>query len=50
MLGVEGLQKIVRNAAGSPLAAMREAILEGVNLYSAGPLRDDVTLILAEIR
>ena len=50
MLGVEGLEKIVRKAAGSPLAAMREAILEGVNLYSAGPLRDDVTLILAEIR
>ncbi len=50
MLGVEGLEKIVRTAAGSPLAAMREAILEGVNLYSAGPLRDDATLILAEIR
>ena len=50
ILGVEGLERIVRKAAGSPLAAMREAIIEGVNSYSAGPLHDDVTLILAEIR
>ena len=50
ILGVEGLERIVRKAAGSPLPAMREAIIEGVNSYSAGPLHDDVTLILAEIR
>jgi len=50
ILGVEGLERIVRKAAGSPLPAMRAAIIEGVNSYSAGPLHDDVTLILAEIR
>jgi serine phosphatase RsbU (regulator of sigma subunit) len=50
ILGVEGLERIVRKAAGSPLPAMREAIIEGVNSFSAGPLHDDVTLILAEIR
>jgi sigma-B regulation protein RsbU (phosphoserine phosphatase) len=50
ILGVEGLERIVRKAAGFPLPAMREAIIEGVNSYSAGPLHDDVTLILAEIR
>jgi serine phosphatase RsbU (regulator of sigma subunit) len=50
ILGFEGLERIVRKAAGSPLPAMREAIIEGVNSYSAGPLHDDVTLILAEIR
>ena len=50
MLGVEGLERIVRSAANLSLHGMREGILEGVNLYSGGPLHDDVTLILAEIR
>ena len=50
ILGVEGLEKIVRRTAASPLPAMREAIIEGVNSYSAGPPHDDITLILAEIR
>jgi len=50
ILGVEGLEKIVREAATASLHDMREAIIEGVNSYSAGPLRDDITLILAEIR
>jgi len=50
MLGMEGLEKIVRSAAGLPLHAMREAIIEGVNSYSAGPVHDDITLILLEIR
>ena len=50
ILGVEGLEKIVRKAATASLHDMREAVIQGVNLYSAGPLRDDVTLILAEIR
>jgi PAS domain S-box-containing protein len=50
ILGVEGLEKIVRKAATASLPAMREVIIEGVNSYSAGPLRDDITLILAEIR
>jgi PAS domain S-box-containing protein len=50
ILGVEGLEKIVRKAATASLRDMREAIIEGVNSYSAGPLRDDITLILADIR
>ena len=50
ILGVEGLEKIVGKAATASLHDMREAIIEGVNSYSAGPLRDDITLILAEIR
>jgi hypothetical protein len=29
---------------------MRKAIIDGVNSYSAGPLHDDITLILEEIR
>ena len=50
MLGMKGLEEIVRSAAGLPLHAMREAIIEGVNSYSAGPVHDDITLILVEIR
>jgi PAS domain S-box-containing protein len=50
ILGVEGLEKIVGKAATASLHDMREAVIEGVNSYSAGPLRDDITLILAEIR
>jgi len=50
MLGLQGLERIVRGAAASPLHAMRQAIIEGVNSYSAGPVRDDTTLILIEVR
>ena len=50
ILGMEGLEKIVRTAAGLPLPAMRQAIIEGVNSYSAGPVRDDTTLILVKVR
>ena len=49
ILGVEGLEKIVSKADTASLHDMREAIIEEVNSYSAGPLHDDVTLILAEI-
>lgn len=50
MLDVEGLEKIVCRAAALPLPAMRQAIIEGVNSYSAGPVHDDVTLVLLEAR
>lgn len=49
ILGVEGLEEIALKAAALSLRAMHEAIIEEVNSYSAGPLHDDVTLILAEI-
>ena len=50
MLGMEGLEKIVRTASALPLPAMRQAIIDGVISYSAGPVRDDTTLILVEVR
>jgi len=50
MLDVEGLVKIARNAAALPLPAMRQAIIQGVNSYSAEPLHDDVSLVLVEVR
>jgi len=49
ILDVEGFEKIVRSAAALPLPAMRQAIVEGVNSYSAGPVQDDVTLVLVEV-
>jgi len=50
ILGLEGLEKIVRTAAALPLHAMRQAIIDGVISYSAGPVGDDTTLILVEVR
>jgi phosphoserine phosphatase RsbU/P len=50
MLGVQGLEKIARSAAALPLPAMRQAIIQGVNSYSAEPLQDDVSLVLVEVR
>jgi len=50
ILGVEGLENIVRSAAALPLPAMRQAIIEGVNSYSAGPVHDDISLVLVEVQ
>ena len=49
MLDVEGLEKIARSASALPLPAMRQAIVQGVNSYSAEPLQDDVSLVLVEV-
>jgi len=49
MLGVGGLEKIVRGAAALPLPAMRQAISDQVTSYSAGPVHDDITLVLVEV-
>jgi phosphoserine phosphatase RsbU/P len=50
MLDVEGLEKIVRGAADLPLPGMRQAIIDGVSSYSSGPVQDDITLVLVEVR
>jgi len=50
ILGVEGLENIVRSVAALPLPAMRQAIIEGVNSYSAGPVHDDISLVLVEVQ
>jgi phosphoserine phosphatase RsbU/P len=49
MLGIEGLADIARKASALPLSAMRAAIIEGVNSYSAEPVHDDVSLVLVEV-
>jgi PAS domain S-box-containing protein len=50
MLDVGGLTEIVRGAAALPLPAMREAIISGVTSYSMGPVHDDMSLVLIEVR
>jgi phosphoserine phosphatase RsbU/P len=50
MLGVEGLKTLVLQSAKRPLPAMRRAILDGVAAWRHGPLGDDVSLVIVEVR
>lgn len=50
MLGVEGLSQLVLDSAKFPLAEMRQAIIDGVAAWRHGPLADDVSLVIVEIR
>jgi PAS domain S-box-containing protein len=50
MLGLEGFQEIVRQSAERTLPEMRQAILDGVMAWRHGPLADDVSLVIVEVR
>jgi PAS domain S-box-containing protein len=50
MLGVEGLKELVRQSAAKTLPEMRQAILGGVSAWRKGPLADDVSLVIVELR
>jgi sigma-B regulation protein RsbU (phosphoserine phosphatase) len=50
MLGVEGLEALVRQAAKRTLPEMRQAIVDGVTAWSDGSLTDDVSLVLVKVR
>jgi sigma-B regulation protein RsbU (phosphoserine phosphatase) len=50
MLGVEGLEELVRLSAHNTLAEMKTAILDGVAAWRRGPLTDDMSLVLVELR
>jgi PAS domain S-box-containing protein len=50
MLGVEGLEALARQAVKRTLPEMRQAILDGVTAWRHGPLTDDVSLVLVEVR
>jgi serine phosphatase RsbU (regulator of sigma subunit) len=50
MLGVEGLQEIVRQASTLPAEQMKQGILDGVAAWRNGPPTDDVSLMLAHVR
>ncbi len=49
MLGVEGVQKIVRETAELPFSEMKQAILDSVAEWREGPTVDDVSIVLAEV-
>ena len=50
MLGVEGLQELVRQSAKRPLQEVKQAILDGVAAWRSGPLTDDMSLVIVELR
>jgi PAS domain S-box-containing protein len=50
MLGVEGIQEIVRQTSSLPATEMKQGILDGVAAWRKGPPTDDVSLILVHVR
>jgi sigma-B regulation protein RsbU (phosphoserine phosphatase) len=50
MLGVEGVQNIVRETSLLPFSEMKHGILNRVTDWRDGPPVDDVTLVLIEVR
>jgi PAS domain S-box-containing protein len=50
MLGVEGLEGLVRQSAKRALPEMRQAILDGVAAWRHGPIADDLSLVIVELR
>ncbi|HTT20372.1 MAG TPA: SpoIIE family protein phosphatase [Candidatus Sulfotelmatobacter sp.] len=50
MLGVEGLEELVRQSATRALPEMKQAILEGAAAWSRGALADDMSLVIVEVR
>jgi PAS domain S-box-containing protein len=49
MLGVEGLEKIVRQSATRALPEMKQAILDGVAAWRHGTMADDVSLVIVGV-
>jgi sigma-B regulation protein RsbU (phosphoserine phosphatase) len=49
MLGVEGVQKFVREASLLPFHEMKQGILDRVADWREGPSTDDVSLVLLEV-
>jgi serine phosphatase RsbU (regulator of sigma subunit) len=49
MLGVQGLEKLVRQAATRSLPEMKQAILDGVSAWRHDTLADDVSLVIVEV-
>ena len=50
MLGIEGVQEIVRQASSLPAHEMKQGILDGVAAWREGPPTDDVSLMLVHVR
>jgi hypothetical protein len=49
MLGIEGLQEIVRQSSSLPADQMKQAVLDGVASWRQGPPTADVSLMLVHI-
>ena len=49
MLGIEGVQKFVRETALLPFKQMKQGILDRVAAWREGPPADDVSLVLVEV-
>lgn len=49
MLGVPGLQEIVKDASLAPFAEMKHNILDKVTAWREGPPADDMSLVLVEV-
>jgi phosphoserine phosphatase RsbU/P len=49
MLGISGLQEIVREASLAPFAEMKRVILDRVTAWREGPPADDASLVLVEV-
>ena len=49
MLGVEGVQKFVRETSLLPFGEMKQGILDRVAEWREGPSADDVSLVLVEV-
>lgn len=50
MLGIEGVQEIVRKTSCLPAHEMKQGILDGVAAWREGPPTDDVSLMLVHVR
>jgi PAS domain S-box-containing protein len=50
MLGIEGVQELVRRTSSLPASEMKQAILDGVAAWREGPPTDDVSLVLVHVR
>jgi PAS domain S-box-containing protein len=50
MLGVSGVQELVRQTSLLPLGEMKQGILDGVAAWREGPPTDDVSLMLVQVR
>jgi PAS domain S-box-containing protein len=50
MLGIEGLQELVRRTSSLPASQMKQGILDGVTAWREGPPTDDVSLMLVHVR
>jgi phosphoserine phosphatase RsbU/P len=50
MLGTKGLEKLVVESAQRPIEDSKLAILNGVTAWRSGPITDDVSLVVVEVR